>query len=244
MAVSPPRTTRGLESIFASPFYRTQLPNSEAFNLRLKRHLIEWETAPPANDQTRPSPVRKHNVFESAFDFFYWDDPDVQSLAQFCLNHLGHLIQTLNGYTMEEMAELRIYHHSWFHLTRQGGYTSYHHHPMASWSGVYCVDPALSNTAPPASGVLRFFDPRVNVGMFVDPGNSYLDSPYAFGALEHIFQAGELVLFPSYLYHEVSPYTGSGIRITVAFNAWVRYQDEPALAPGYRRVRQTPSSPG
>ncbi len=239
---SPPPA--GLESIFAIPFYRARLPNADALNLRLMNHLLEWETAPPTQDPTRPSPVRKHNVYESPFDFFYWEDTDVQLLARFCLNHLGHLIQSLNGYTVEEMAELRIHHHSWFHLTRAGGYTSYHHHPMASWSGVYCVDPGLSNSTPTVGGVLRFFDPRTNSSMFLDPGNSYLGTPYTFGVLEHHFQAGELILFPSYLYHEVSPYTGGDIRITVAFNTWVRYQDEPALPPGYRRTRGAPAHTG
>lgn len=63
---------------------------------------------------------------------------------------------------------------------------------------------------------------------------------YACGVLEHVFQVGELVLLPSCLRHEVSPFTDNGMRITVAFNAWVRYQDEPVGEPGFRRGRQTP----
>ena len=36
--------------------------------------------------------------------------------------------------------------------------------------------------------------------------------------LELRLQAGELVLFPSWLLHEVLPYEGDDVRITVAFN--------------------------
>ncbi|EQD29103.1 hypothetical protein B2A_14644, partial [mine drainage metagenome] len=209
----------------------------------LSVRLLEWEKTPPES-HTRPSPVRKHGVYESPFDFFFWDDPDVQSLARFCLNHLGHLIQVLNGYSAEEMAELRLHHHSWFHITRPGGYTSLHNHAMASWSGVYCVDPGQPAHDATLSGTLRLFDPRSHVSMFLDPANSYLIQPYGFGAVEHHFRPGELVLFPSYLYHEVSPYEGTDVRLTVAFNVWVRYEGEPKLEPGFHRgARHAQRSP-
>lgn len=239
MPYQPTPTLPNLEALFAVPFYRALLPGAESFNRRLKDRLLGWEHSPPES-HTRPSPVRKHGVYESPFDFFFWEDPDVQSLARFCLTHLGRLIQTLNSYSTVEMAGLRLHHHSWFHITRPGGYTSYHNHAMASWSGVYCVDPGQPAQETQPSGILRLMDPRSHVSMFLDPANSYLAPPYGFGALEHRFEAGELVLFPSYLYHEVSPYEGADIRVTVAFNVWVRYEGEPKLEPGFHRLAHSP----
>lgn len=239
MSTPPTSALPQLETYFAVPFYRTALPNAQPFNQRLKTRLLEWERNPPAS-HTRPSPVQKHGVYESAFDFFFWDDPDVQFLARFCLNHLGHLIQTLNTYSAEEMAELRLHHHSWFHITRGRGYTGVHNHAMASWSGVYCVDPGYAQDRSRVGGALRFFDPRAHASMFLDPANSYLIQPYGFGVMEHQFEPGELVLFPAYLYHEVSPYEGGDVRITVAFNVWVRYAGEPKLEPGFHRDAHRP----
>ncbi|TLZ04747.1 MAG: hypothetical protein E6K39_13110 [Gammaproteobacteria bacterium] len=31
---------------------------------------------------------------------------------------------------------------------------------------------------------------------------------------------GQIVVFPSYLFHDVAPYYGAGTRITVATNCW------------------------
>ena len=57
-------------------------------------------------------------------------------------------------------------------------------------------------------------------GMFLDSGNRRIGSPY--GMANHAFklEAGHLVLFPSWVNHQVLPYQGDGTRITVAFNAW------------------------
>ena len=171
---------------------------------------------------------------------FHRPDPEIQQLAQFCLQTLGYVIAQLNGYSTEEMAELRIFHHSWYHLTRDGGYTAQHNHPMASWSGVYCVDPGDTSSDRPNSGALRFFEARSTASMYLDPGNADMRSPFGFGDIAFNFQPGQLLLFPSYLLHEVAPYCGKRERITVAFNAWVRYAGEPALEPGIRlRKRKT-----
>ena len=42
-----------------------------------------------------------------------------------------------------------------------------------------------------------------------------------------IMEAGQLVLFPSWVLHDVKPFEGEGERITVAFNCWFGLK-EPA----------------
>jgi uncharacterized protein (TIGR02466 family) len=235
MTPSPTSPIPGLEPVFAVPFYTTVFPNAQGLNGRLEEKLAGWEFHPPKTSRLQPSPVPKPGVYESSFDFFHWEDPDVRELARFCLNRVGFLVQNLNHYENRDMEELRFYHHSWFHLTRPGGYTSHHNHPLASWSGVYCVNPGVPDPADHQSGLLRFFDPRMAASMFLDPGNGSLREPFGFGNLVHRFTAGELVIFPSYLNHEVNCFRGTGIRITIAFNVWIRYADEPAFEPGLRR---------
>ena len=58
--------------------------------------------------------------------------------------------------------------------------------------------------------------------MYLDPGNSRLAGPFAFQLLNLRLSAGQLVLFPSYLQHEVAPFAGDDERITVAFNVAFR----------------------
>lgn len=222
-----------ITTAFPSPILSTVLPNSTGLNTQLKTLFLAWEQDKNRPRSSAPTPVIKVAVYESDFSLFLSQEPVIQQLSHFCLNAVGHVAAHLNNYSNEEMANLRIYHHSWYHLTRKGGYTAQHNHPMASWSGVYCVDPGDQMPDKPNNGSLRFLDSRTTAGMYLDPGNSHWTNPFGFGELAYNLQAGQLLLFPSYLMHEVAPYYGERERITVAFNAWLRDAgstvDEPAL---------------
>lgn len=222
-----------IKTAFAVPLVDAQMPDSAAFNEVLRKKLLHWELNEPPRTSV-PTPVPKHAVYESDFSLFYREDPDIQRLAQFCLSHVGYAIHTLNGYTSKDMQDLRIYHHSWYHVTRHGGYTAAHNHPMASWSGVYCVAPGENPPDKPDSGLLRLYDGRSNPSVYLDAGNAHMRLPFSYGFLTYQFVPGQLVLFPSWLLHEVAPFWGKDERITVAFNCWVRHSDEPVDAPGIR----------
>lgn len=230
-------------AVFAVPFVQIELPGHAELDIRLRAKFLAWEKTPHAEARNRPSPVGKYNLHESDFDLFERPDPDVRFLARFALTALGHVVQRLNGYDPEEMALLRFYTHSWFHITRPGGYMNAHNHPMASWSGVYCVSDGEPEGDDPANGRMRFFDPRGQVTMYLDPGNSHLLPPYGTGTFVHTHRPGVLTLFPSYLYHDVAPFHGRSERITVAFNAWVRYADQPNVEPGLRPRPLRPRRP-
>ncbi|MFX4493676.1 hypothetical protein ABTA45_19480, partial [Acinetobacter baumannii] len=66
------------------------------------------------------------------------------------------------------MRRIQIFSHTWFHVTRRGGFVIAHTHPMASWSGVYCVAPGQQPADRPDSGVLRFHNPHYYSNMFLD----------------------------------------------------------------------------
>jgi uncharacterized protein (TIGR02466 family) len=222
-----------INTAFPSPILGTMLPNPAGLNAALKKLFLAWEQEQNRPRTSVPTSVVKVAVYESDFSLFQSEEPVIQQLAHFCLNAVGHIISHLNGYSAEDMQALRIYNHSWFHLTRKGGYTAQHNHPMACWSGVYCVDPGDQVIDKPNNGSLRFLDTRTTASMYLDSGNSHMASPFGFGDLAYNLQAGQLLLFPSYLMHEVAPYYGDHERITVAFNAWIRdagsTADEPSL---------------
>jgi uncharacterized protein (TIGR02466 family) len=220
-------------SAFASPIVDTLIPNTEALNAALTKLFLDWEQDTSRKRQSVPTPVIKVAVYESDFKLFENPETEVQTLARHCLQNTGYVIQQLNGYDQAEMQQLRIFSHSWYHLTRHGGYTAQHNHPMASWSGVYCVDPGDAVPDKPNNGALRFLEARTTASMYLDAGNAHWREPFGMGEIAYNLRAGQLLLFPSYLMHEVAPYYGERPRITVAFNAWVRHQsegnDEPAL---------------
>lgn len=206
---------------FASPMAETKHPRADELNGKLRALLLEREG--PDTEPQYKTLTLKHNVFESDFNLFSWQDTCIQELRRFVIGSVVRVVQELNGFSDEQIGGLKVSNHTWYHVTRRGGYASNHNHPMASWSSVYCVDPGDSDGADnPDSGVLRFADVRPAASMFLDPGNMHLRRPYNHGSVNYRLQSGQLVIFPSHLMHEVAPYHGSRERITVASNFWFR----------------------
>jgi uncharacterized protein (TIGR02466 family) len=208
---------------FAAPLVEVRLESAEEFNGALRNLFLEREG--PAIEPKVKTPTLKHQVFESDFNLFSWPDEPVGQLKQLVIGNLIQVVKRLNNYTDEQISRLSVSSHSWFHITRTGGYASVHNHPMASWSAVYCVDPGDDLGADnPDNGVLRFLDARPSASMFLDPGNMHLQRPYNHGSINYSLNAGQLLFFPSHLMHEVAPYHGQRERITVAANFWFKSQ--------------------
>ena len=108
---------------------------------------------------------------------------------------------------------------AWATVCRTGAYHAPHSHPDSAWSGVYYVDPGTDRPEQPLSGVLEFLDPRSAAEAVTAPGDPY-GEPVRVRP-----RAGLLVVFPSWLYHWVHPYTGDAPRIAVSFNATVAAVD-------------------
>lgn len=194
-------------------------------NEQLKCLLLSREAQGKRYANPNPSLQQQPGVFESDFELFSWPEACIQQLRTFCWSTLGRTIQELNEYSAQEMQRLQIFSHTWFHVTRHGGFTILHTHPMASWSGVYCVTPGETPADRPDSGVLRFHNPHHYSNYFMDAGNLRLKSPYHHGTWNLRLQPGQLVLFPSWLQHEVMPFHGNDERITIAFNCWFGMKD-------------------
>lgn len=220
-----------INPVFAVPFAQDFLPDADRLNTDLRALLLAREAEGQRYANPNPSLRQQAGVFESDFNLFAWPEPCVQALREFAWATLGRTVQELNGYSAEEIRRIQIYSHTWFHVTRHGGFTIAHTHPMASWSGVYCVAPGETPDDRPESGVLRFHNPHFYSNVFLDPGNARLLAPFHHGTWSIKFKAGQLVLFPSWLQHEVLPFYGSDERITIAFNCWFgSLDDRPGAA--------------
>lgn len=97
----------------------------------------------------------------------------------------------------------------WLNIMPAGGTHSLHLHPLAVISGTFYVD------VPKGSGVIKFEDPRLSKMMAAPPRqNKHCSGTFARIAP----QKGHLVLFESWLRHEVEINRGQGQRISVSFN--------------------------
>jgi uncharacterized protein (TIGR02466 family) len=209
-------------SWFATPIVTARIPDSDNLNRALRSLFLAREAEGEQYRHHLRIPTQVGPVFESRFDLFDWPDPPVQRLAGEVHAVLYHLVASLNGWSDDEMAGFTFFYDSWFHVTRTGGYQSLHYHPGASWSGIYAVQEGDPVEGRPESGQVKFYDPRGAAFMHFDPGNERIDPRFSPTPVYLTHRAGQLVIFPSWLMHEVLPYLGRRERMVVAFNAWIR----------------------
>ena len=203
---------------FAVPFAEGRLEPCERLNRELEALFLARETEEYRNPT--PSHIPQAEMFESRFNLFRWPESCVQELRAFMLDSVARTVLETSTLAPAELARLKIHNHTWFHVTRYAGSFVAHNHPLASWSAVYCVRAGEAPADRPGSGLLRFLDTRAGAGSYLDAGNRSLRAPFATGARELRLEAGQIIVFPSYVIHEVSPFYGRDTRITVATNCW------------------------
>ncbi len=99
----------------------------------------------------------------------------------------------------------------WANVMPAGTVHSLHLHPTSFISGTYYVE------APKGAGALKFEDPRLAMHMAAPPRR--IDAPESFRPFVSLpARAGDVVLFESWLRHEVPPARFSGERISISFN--------------------------
>jgi len=213
-------------NMFAVPFSFSRYAAHERLNAALRRYILAAEKD---GKSANPRPLTQRNaaLYESHFNLFRDSDAAIQELKSFCWDQLLAVIGVLNRYDLPTLSRLQIYNDCWFHVTRRGGFFGLHNHPNASWSGVYCVDPGQHDGGAKDSGRLTFVNPMITSAMHMDAGIAHMRLPYAYQVAGISLEAGQLVIFPSWVLHDVKPFEGAGERITIAFNCWFTLPDTP-----------------
>ncbi len=207
-----------LTSAFAVPIGHAFLKPCDQLNHELEQLFLARETQEYQNPAPSHNPLAE--MFESRVDLFTWPEPCIQELRKFMLESVFRVAMAASETASKEFARLRMNNHTWFHITRPTGYFVAHNHALASWSAVYCVKEGADPAGAPSGGLLRLFDTRTGADAYLDPANQRLRRPFIVGDLELQLQPGQLIVFPSFLFHEVTPYYGPDTRITVASNCW------------------------
>lgn len=198
-----------VEMVFPTPIAVHEWPDSAELNAELKSLILA--------DEAGGDGLARSNVggWHSGMDFLYRPEP--------CLARLRGRIQRMTGEltgALMKPGRSRFSMEGWANVLRRGQYNSLHLHPNSTWSGVYYV---TGNPPPDSpsdgdaaySGKIEFVDPR--------PGAS------ATYTVESALQRrcmlnpgpGAMIVFPSWLQHQVHPYYGPDTRISIAFNVLV-----------------------
>ena len=203
-------------SAFPTLIGRFRVPDADAMNRELQALIL-------AEEATYGS-LGRSNVggWHSRPDFLSRPEPAVGALTTWVTWVVNQMIAATAG-SGRFKGTLSV--SAWATICRDGAYHAPHSHPDSAWSGVYYVAAGANAPTRPLSGVLEFLDPRAGVEAVTAPGDPY-GEPVRVRP-----ETGLLVIFPSWLYHWVHPYTGQAPRIAVSFNATVERAD-PVVQPG------------
>ena len=134
--------------------------------------------------------------------------PSFAGLARRLDRHVARFTRALQ---MDLSERTLVMTDCWVNIMGRGAAHGLHLHPLATISGSYYV------VAPTGAPGLKFEDPRLARFMAAPPRRSdarRVNRPWV------IFPArtGALVLFESWLRHEVTPQTGAAERVSISFN--------------------------
>ena len=202
------RLTDHMLMAYPTPIVVYPWPDSDSVNADLRDLVLLGERSGPG--------VVKSNIggWHSELDLFSSDAPAVRTL----MRRIEMLMVDVIGFFVDRRQadqRFRFSVEGWANLLRQGGYYNVHNHGNSHWSGVYYVTGNPPVPGHPMSGKLEFVDPRPAATMLM------LDNLTIYGRQLLDPQPGTMVLFPSWLQHQVHPYFGSDERISIAFNVVV-----------------------
>jgi uncharacterized protein (TIGR02466 family) len=186
-----------VRSLFATGLYEASIDDTELIG-RLAHAIRSLSAQDEAGQRwSREHGYRGYTNYASLNDL-PTRDPDFADLARRLAKHASAFAEECE-FQLERKPRLDSL---WANLLKSGGHHSGHIHPHSMISGTFYVE------APPGSGAIRFEDPRLGL-MMAAPSR-----PDTFVAVEP--RPGLLLLWESWLRHEVLP--GRGERLSISFN--------------------------
>ena len=193
-----------MRNLFATPLYETVLDEPELLDdLAHSIHSLA------ADDRAGIGWSRTHGykgyTSYASLDDLPRRDPAFADLKRLLTRHASTFAKDLAWDCKPKLDSL------WVNLLKAGGHHSAHIHPHSILSGTLYIE------VPPGSGAIRFEDPRLAMMMAAPTRRD--DAPEAlrpFVAIDP--QPGLLLLWESFLRHEVLPGTAKTERLSISFN--------------------------
>ena len=214
----PPRETLGaqgeakadLRLFFPTPVAVVDVPGLRALNPEFKTTILARRQSHASTDASNLG------GWQSDWEMASWGGVAMLRLLDTVKGLAGKMTVTRRG----EPVSVTWRANAWANVNGPGDANEFHIHPGSAWSGVYYVDDGGIAANPALGGELELKDPRGAAPAMYAPHLTYAGpgGPSA-GASELIRpKSGLLVLFPAWLYHQVRPYRGNALRISIAFN--------------------------
>lgn len=211
MAETPkPSATAELRALFATPIAFATIPDAEHLNSALRTTILARAEAHPSTEHSNLG------GWQSTWDITEWGGEEARAILASARRLADRL--TADRYGKPAPQNWRM--NAWANVNRQNHGNEFHTHPGCVWSAAYYVDDGGIADDPSLGGQFEIQDPRgVAPAMFRPDLVPNVPGGPSFGASEMISPAaGTMLMFPSWLSHAVRPYTGDGVRISIAIN--------------------------
>jgi uncharacterized protein (TIGR02466 family) len=198
-----------IASLFATPVVTLELQDAPTLNAELRKAIeLRQKSDPGVQFSTLGG-------WQSSLDMDRWGGaPAIKLLS------VGRYVA--NRITTDRLGKpvaITWRANMWANVNGSGHGNEFHAHPGSFWSGVYYVDDGGIDADPSLGGELEFMDPRGPGPTMYAPHLAFGAAGLSVGANETARpKAGRLVMFPAWLLHQVRPYKGTALRISVAFN--------------------------
>lgn len=199
-----------VRGLFATPVAALELPDADARNRELAEIILTRRDAVPS--------VQASNAggWHSDRELTEWGGPRVREILSAARSVADQLVANPEGETVSPPWKVW----AWANVNGPGDSNLCHYHPGSFWSGTYYVDDGGCATDPTLGGEFEMLDPRGPGPAMYAPTLKFAGEDGAsVGNAEQIRpRPGLLFLFPSWLQHQVRPYRGTSLRISIAFN--------------------------
>ena len=196
-------------TLFSTPVLISELPDAVALSADLRAVIAHHETTHAGTQHSNLG------GWQSDWDMDRWGGAAAIKLLAFGRNIANRATTDRQGNSVVLTWKANM----WANVNRSGHGNEFHSHPGSFWSGVYYVDDGGIDADPALGGELEFMDPRGPGPAMYAPHLAYGKAGLSVGANEMIRpRAGRLVMFPSWVLHQVRPYRGSAERVSIAFN--------------------------
>lgn len=199
-----------IETLFATPLYRDRLSGPGA--VRLVRELPATCRAIALDDEAgqRWCVANSYRGYTSyaSLDDLPWRDPVIGELVGHLDGHVAAFAKALDYDTGKAALALDSI---WINILEPGGSHASHIHPNSAISGTCYVE------VPPGAGGIKFEDPRLPLMMSAPPRRTGAGP----GNRSHVTvapRAGQVLLWESFVRHEVLAGSAASERISISFN--------------------------
>jgi uncharacterized protein (TIGR02466 family) len=199
-----------IRGLFATPVAAVELPDAEARNAELRRRILERRAGNPSVQASNAGGWHSDRALED------WGGPGVGEILAAARQVANRMTADRKGQPVNPTWTTQ----AWANVNGPGDANICHYHPGSYWSGTYYVDDGGCATDPALGGEFEMIDPRgPGPGMYAPALKFAGEDGASVGSGETILpRPGLLFLFPSWLFHQVRPYRGTRLRISIAFN--------------------------